>query len=541
MSDEKTSAPKLMVIGIDGATWDLARPWMDAGELPNIASVVADGCSSDLQSVLPPVTACAWPTAMTGTNPGKHGLFGFMSYNSDAATRPMSNLDRRTPAIWELAAEQGLSVGVFNVPMTYPPDQVNGYMVSGEMGAAQYDTNLFHPRNLFEEAQVAVPGYNITSVSRRMGEAYSTDHLRRSVASRQELACYLLDNHPTDVFIAVINYVDHLQHGFFQNRSCDEIEDVLRWAYRKADEFVGAALARADEETAVLLLSDHGFGPMAGLLDVTGLLTQLGYMHYREARQMSRPGLAAMYALRSVYRRLIKPRMSAVRRRRASSRLAPLRLGKEVDWERVRAFALPGSFIGIRINLRGREPNGTVAPEDFKRVRDELIADLNAVENPFTGECDLGAVAAEDVYHGDAVEHAPDILGMGQGFALNVCNTGEATPEVFRLTDDLPADHPHRVLEGTHRINGIFAARLPGEKARLAVENPQLADIAPTALAMLGLPVPTRMDGRVARELPDVRISDEAPTQRPAAGDMRAYSDEDEKRVEDNLRNLGYL
>ncbi|MGC9318928.1 MAG: alkaline phosphatase family protein, partial [Armatimonadota bacterium] len=226
------SHPKLIIIGIDSATWDLMDPWLAEGELPNIASVLRHGGRSELRSVVPPITGCAWPTIMTGTNPGRHGMFGFATYEDGYAPRPISNRDRRAPALWEMLNHHGLTVGVYNVPMTYPCDDVDGYMVSGEMGAVEYGPSMFRPRHLFDELRRAVPRYELAPVVRGMREEDGVERLAAQVEARRKAAAYLLEKHPTDVFIAVVNYVDHVQHRFMTTRSFADIDDMVLWAYR---------------------------------------------------------------------------------------------------------------------------------------------------------------------------------------------------------------------------------------------------------------------------------------------------------------------
>ncbi len=559
---------KLAIIGIDAATWDRMDPWLETGELPNLASLIAEGCRSPLRSVIPPSTACAWPTIMTGANPGKHGLTFFVRFEADYLPRLISNADRRAPALWDILAARGLSVGVYNVPITYPPNQVNGYMVSGEMGAVAYDESMFQPPELFEELRKVVPRYEIAPVHRRHGAEFDLEALRAQVDARRSAAAYLLEHHPTDVFITVINYVDHLQHRFASERRCGEIEDILLWGYRAADEFMGEVLSHCGKDTSVIVLSDHGAGPVEGFFDLNALLAQMGYLRYHAlpaSRKMKQGISSALRWGRGRLGRLlptsVKHHLKARLRRDTASGGAAQRtnmaeqalrqfgdLAEAIDWSRTLAYSA-GPYLSIRLNLQGREREGQVAPEDFQRVRDQLIMELNAVENPFTKHRGLDAHAADELYHGPHMQWAPDILGAPQDAALSLRNIPGNTERAFLRGEDIWPGYPGKAgVPGTHRMTGIFACKTPGPRPRIVVEDPTLVDIAPTALALLGLPALTEMDGRVLLDLPDTGVADLPegfwpPTKQagPATPPEGAYSEEDAAKVEKRLKDLGYL
>ena len=121
---------KLLIIGIDGATLDLILPWVESEHLPTIGRLIKSGVHGDLASTLPPVTSPAWPTFMTGCNPGKHGVFDFIQpTGSDFSLVNATKI--KQPTIWQRLSSAGYRVGVLNVPVTYPPKPLNGFMISG--------------------------------------------------------------------------------------------------------------------------------------------------------------------------------------------------------------------------------------------------------------------------------------------------------------------------------------------------------------------------------------------------------------------------
>jgi predicted AlkP superfamily phosphohydrolase/phosphomutase len=124
--------PKVVVIGLDAATWTLIRPWMAEGKMPNLAKLMKAGVSGSLESILPPITPPAWTSFMTGKNPGKHGIFNFVETEHGGYGMNYANAtSRRSPTVWKLLNDAGYSVGTMNIPFTYPPEPLNGFQISG--------------------------------------------------------------------------------------------------------------------------------------------------------------------------------------------------------------------------------------------------------------------------------------------------------------------------------------------------------------------------------------------------------------------------
>ncbi|MCD6351071.1 MAG: alkaline phosphatase family protein, partial [Armatimonadetes bacterium] len=266
---------KLVVYGIDSADWAVIEPLLEAGDLPNLAAVLSGGARAVVRSTIPPITAVAWPTAFTGTNPGRHGLFGFVL----TGQRPtlLSNADRRRPALWQILSAAGLRVGCFLLPFTYPPDVVEGWMLSGT-GGDSWGPRSVQPEELYPELEPLLQQYPsdvLSPVVTRTPGALERAWQRLS-DWRAGLLEHLLDKHPVDVLIAVDNATDVLQHKFLVSRSLGEGEDMVAWAYRHADRLLGLIRQHTDADTRFLLLSDHGAQPLAGYIDVSAWLAQEG-------------------------------------------------------------------------------------------------------------------------------------------------------------------------------------------------------------------------------------------------------------------------
>src|SRR5690606_17716249 len=146
-----TEKRRIVVIGLDGATWDLLRPRMNDGRLPNLARLARSGATGDLESIYPPETPAAWPSFMTGKNPGKHGVFDFLVYDPESKTeRPVNAGLRVGKTLWEYLSDAGKTSLVLNVPPTYPPASIRGAMVTDFLTPADAQ-DYTHPRELAAE------------------------------------------------------------------------------------------------------------------------------------------------------------------------------------------------------------------------------------------------------------------------------------------------------------------------------------------------------------------------------------------------------
>lgn len=550
---------RLAVVGIDGATYEIIRPMIAAGELPHIARILREGVSGDLESEVPPMTPPAWTSMFTGLNPGKHGVFHFI--RRDLGTYGCRLNDSRNYAgkdVMSLLGGRGWTIGSLAVPMTYPPFPVNGgYMISGIPMPLSGDTIAWPQGTVAEMREVL--GYDYepdvdyvkydgdNEQPEEDLELYEPlrEELFRQERDRLTLAKHYLKEKPTDFFFTVVSVTDRAQHYFwkFMDREHpgwtqegeDRYGEVIRDAYRLADEFVGAVREVAGDEVPVALVSDHGFGPQHSDFHINTWLEQEGFLKVRKVPYwtwgklplrdaLSRVGLGALGKVLGPLGRI--PLLRPKRKTEADAR--------DVIWEETRAFA---QLHGVCVNMKGREPQGIVEGEHgYRQVLTELKAKLATLQSE-DGVAALDRVfIKEEVYDGPRSGEAADMqfqmLGMR---CINKEEWGEESLWQHRRTAP---------ISGQHRFNGIFAYAGAGAAGGRVLEGMHIQDTAPTLLHAVGEAVPKWMDGRVMESLlaePREPAWDDSPEPGGESDDKSSLSDDQTKAIEESLRGLGYL
>ncbi len=556
------AANKVLVIGLDGATFDLIRPWAANGDLPALARVMEQGAYGELRSTTPPMTAPAWTSFATGVNPGQHRLYDWIAREPGSYRfTPTTALDARSPAIYQLLSECGRRVCSLNVPMTYPATPVNGVMVSG-MPAPSLKASVVYPESLLEAILENVGDYILYPDP---GQAYSDSgidqflqRLYRCTELRVSTLQYLRQLEPWDFTMVVFNGTDTISHAMwkFMDRS-HPLHDPTRYEkygqaihdyYQTVDAHVGQLLDEVDDQTTVIIMSDHGFGPFHKFIHVNNWLIREGFMAVRKgpASQTKKALFHAGFSPMNVYDMLMRFGFGALKREvvrgQGQGLLKTLFLSfADVDWSRTQCYSL-GNVGQIYVNVAGREPAGCVQPGDeYERVRDTVIDRLWQLRDPATGEQVVEKVfRREEIYSGPELDKAPDIVFIPT--RLEYFGFGEYEFGSHKIVEAM-----RRGISGTHRMNGIFLAYGPDIRPGLQVDGAQIIDLAPTILHLMGEPVPSHMDGRVLTEiLPEtyrpVEISDYDGRQPIAesAGD-ELLTAEERQILTERLRDLGYV
>ncbi|MFP4172323.1 MAG: alkaline phosphatase family protein [Candidatus Hydrogenedentota bacterium] len=513
---------RIIVIGLDGATWDLLKPWMDRGRLPNLKRMVDEGASGELHSIYPPETPAAWPSFMTGKNPGKHGVFDFLVYDPESKKeRPVNAGARRGRTIWDYLNDADKTSLVLNVPTTYPPQPIKGAMISGFLtpdGAPDYT----HPRNLADELEAEYGRYplffktmSFVSASSEHNARLFLDECEWMDKVKFEVAEKLWDRYEPDFTMLHIWGTDRLQHELwnlidpthprYNPRMAGEFGPRIEAYYTMLDEGIGRLAERVEPDGMTFVISDHGFGPTHYFIDLNSWLLREGFITLKDTFKVKLKrflwdiGITPYNATR-----VLQPLLrfgswfkagapEAVLRKSSGAINIPGMLNlDDVDWERTQAYA-PFGWSGIYINTLGVRPNGSVDPADYNSIRDRIIERWRDLVNPATGAPVDGPIHTnEEMYDGPFSAYGPDImpLPLAEKY-MPVCFFGFASKEPV---------YPNNTLFGNHRMEGIIAAS--GKGVQPGVITPSnLMDMAPTILHLLGLKAPDDMDGTILREL----------------------------------------
>jgi len=543
---------KLLIIGLDGATFDLIKPWAAQGKLPTLAKLMQSGVTGNLESTLPPVTSPAWPTFMTGKNPGKHGVFDFI--RPRAGTFDMVNASQiKSKLLWEILSEAGYSVGVLNVPITYPPRPVNGYMIPGLLSPDQGKT--VYPADLLKPYEAELGKYRLTpNVQYKAGnEAEFIADLHDLIDTQLRYALRLMKDHPTDVVMLHFLATDNGSHALwrFMDKThprhdaalAAKYGDALQKIYQHLDDAVAQVQAAAGPAlSASIIMSDHGFGPLHRTINLNILFLEKGLMRLKrnfstQVRWWAfRNGLTPATAYKILSKLGLQNITAKVSRKARNEVVGKFLSFEDVDWSQTTAYSM-GHVGQIYLNAQGREPHGIITPDRYAAARQQVIDALNTLTDPATGKSLVDRIIPrEEAAHGPYADQGADlhlILDDYKTIAFPLFAT-----EGRVLTPQIRGD------SGCHRLHGIFIGQGAAFAQGTTVDGARIIDLAPTILHILGQPVPADMDGRVLNDALSSELrgkSAEVSAATTTSQTQVDFTDAEQAEVEERLRALGYL
>ena len=528
---------KTLLLGVDGATFSILEPLMEAGVMPCLSELMAAGCRAQLASVVPPLTPPAWTSVMTGRSPGNHGIFDFMRFEfreDDRLLRIMDSSDVACETIWSIASRQGLKTTVLNFPLTFPAPAINGSVVPGWV-PWRHLSLACHPEDLYTRLK-ALPGFNPRELAMDMqleeralegctaAEDYESLiklHVRREEQWLNVLRL-LMSEEPADLTAILFDGVDKLQHFCwrFIDAKCFPAEpsawelrvrELCLDYFRALDRILAEVIASSGPEAHTIIVSDHGFGPTDEVFYLNEWLCRNGYLTWANASEVEQKHPETL-GLGTMARRFY-----------------------EIDWENTTAYCPTPSSNGIFFT-RSRAAGGGSDDPDYARLRDELKAALSEIRAPDGGAIITQVWTRDEVFAGSQSAHAPDLTVMlRDGGFVSIL----PSEEVIK---------PREEVSGTHRPMGVFAAAGPGVARGLKAEPLSLLDVASTVLYTLGLLIPEDLEGRVPEEIfdPDYLTANPVrsgpPTEQVAAGASASSADaEVDEEVLKQLQALGYL
>ena len=552
---------KVFLISLDGATFDVLRPLMQQGYMPNLKKMVDTGLSAELESVVPPVTAPAWTSFMTGKNPNKHGIYDFMRFDPRDYTWHITNSQTiGSKTIWQIVSDKGKRVVVLSLPYTYPPYQVNGIMVSG-WDCPSADSSFTYPEWVRGQILETFPDYR---------NNYWVDDLRPKESDEQfklflhrltrgfeqgaRLALQFLDSQKWDIFMVHFQQTDWIQHklwGYIE-QACKDPSDKstnverVRQCYQFFDSIAGMLLESVDSKQAVrVVLSDHGFGSFDGAICPNYFLRCWGYLHLDGKprntvaevkdylRNSENPLLRGTFQFASSAKGLFASHHGPKTHDSWQDAVDEYQPAERFDWTRTKVVSVLGSLRAfVFVNVKGRGLHGIVEPgEEYERVISDLIDRFKEVRHPRTGEQLLSGVTRGTEVYSSAPEGLffPDlVLFPARGYGFSFATSG--TP-------------PEPTTSGIHRQKGVLVMDGDGVAPTKDGFRPRLIDLAPTLLHLLGLAVPSDMEGRVLDEI----LTDRSPVRHEEADNsitpqlQPGYTADEAVLIEERLKGLGYL
>ena len=533
---------RAVVIGLDGVAWHLLEPLFEAGVMPRLEALRRRGAWGTLTSTVPTYTPPAWTSAVTGVNPGRHGIYGFHSSNAQSERVELMHSGKvRSATVWEMANAQDASIGVFNVPLTYPPQPIEkGWMVSGMMtpGHVKGLRGFASSRDLEEKILGWVPDYEL-EIKTSWELDWKDDSLgRRAIASleqRRTVLEKLLPEWPVDVLFTVMETPDRVQHAYYRymdpadelynSAAAQAIRPTITRFFAMLDEIVGLLEDYAGEG-GVIVCSDHGFTAWEFTVHTNTLLAQWGYLKLKPRARLMQTRAAR--ALVPLAKRILPP---------STAREAKARTFSAIDWSRTKAFATPIPQQGIFINLEGRERFGIVRRDDATAVSQDLVRRFKDLEAPDGKPVTDEVHTADEVFTGTALEGAPDVLPVLRNHRYDL-DDEVFHKEAFTDTSHLP--------RGVHHPDGVVVYAGPGVRQSSQVSG-SVVDVTPTLLYMAGLAIPEGLDGKVATDAYDPGHLGRHPVETTAApgheqhDESSPYSEEEEAAIEESLRGLGYI
>ena len=543
---------RVLVVGLDAATLEIIKPMARNGKLPNFGRLMREGSFGALKSSMPPITPCAWTSFATGKDPSKHGLYDFdLHEGNPEKTKRVNRTFVRAKSLWKILSEAGKRSIVIDVPLTYPPEVINGILIS-RVDAPQ-KKNCTYPKSLYYTLRRR--GF-IAKIDRSITKEHGADKANKEEAKKKlgriskarmrkiarlrteeafqnivkeidkniELAKQFMEKEDWDFFMMAFMSADYAGHSFWQ----DQVK--VKKIYEKLDEAVGTLFRIAGEDAVKFIISDHGFTSLLYSFNINEWLHEKGFLE----KKIDIPWKESIKELKQFLRKFEGKKTGGLA---GDNKLSKFRYLLRTDYAKSKAYFQSWTSYGIRINLEGRDTTGIVKREDYQSFRRYLISELKKIKHPSTGRRVFSDVLKKEEVYSESplgINPAPDIFLVAP--EINLEGRFQQNPHVFGRT---PRGY------GFHHIDGIFFASGKGIRKR-CVCGTRITDLAPTILHILGVPVPEDIDGRVLRQIfdsgsqyADRQVAYQGPS--AIAKEERVYSKKDETKIKKRLEALGYI
>jgi predicted AlkP superfamily phosphohydrolase/phosphomutase len=553
MGNSINTKKKTIVIGIDGGCWNYIEPLMKRGKLPHIEFLVKNGSAGILKSTIPPITPVAWSTFITGVNPGKHGVFDWLVPTRSNELSPVTGISHNKAPFWHYLNEQGLRVGVINLPMTYPAPKVEGFTISG-FDSPINPNYLTYPKSLYARiikkygSEIFIlPSHNLLTTERGQ-EKYVIDYIQHE-NFLTDIALELIEEFAVQFFM--INYMinDHFNHLI---PSFNFIEDALKCLDKNLGRFL-----EKHPNANYIVMSDHGSFRSDKVLMVYKWLEQEHFIELNEKKEQAVKVKALLSTiirqrfgwngieekiLKNILKIMIMQLPSGIRRKfihyfSKDKKRLPFYPHHALD--KYKSLILQFSAAGLYLNKNCTVPF-LYAPD----IRDTVIAKLQRIEDPYTGLLLVKEVLKkEDIYNGPFVNNAPDLIPI-QNEEANIYWCGW---NVFGIENqDIYTNNENVGFYGGHITDGIFI--FYGEDFQVGIESEPLyiPDITATILHLNKILPPPFWDGKPKSIFFKENFLQESlqplePREGWKEAEEMIISSREKKKIEETLKGLGYM
>jgi len=532
---------RILVIGLDGATWTVLKPLMEKGYMPYLSKLRKEGASGILRSTIPPITTVAWASFQTGVMPGKHGVYGFQTISRT----PQGHLEFRvvnascirTKTLWQYLSGLGKRLGLVNLPMTYPPAAVAGFLISGFPTPSQR-APFTYPPALKQVLLAAVPGYRVPTPNfgRVVKENRVVSYVHQMIqmaGSRAQAVLFLMGKYPWDVIVLHFQETDFLQHPLWHHLDythpyfSQEKHQIIAQFFQKIDELIRAVAQELSDNDLLMIVSDHGFQSMRRIFYPNCWLYQEGYLEpSRKTRAMAYR--TAFATLRSLDIFNLRKRFIADGTRK---HLTQELMRREFDWERSVVYAEAGHTGEFNLYLTKQD----------SKIQATLIEKLYEIREPETGGKVVERVlTAAEAFGTDLSSGAPDLVVCLREGYIAVSHVEQGP-----LFEKREPGQDYQI--GVHHPDGIIIAKGPRIRQGWDRLQANIIDIAPTLLYQMSLPIPSYLDGRILYEMYDPEFLKGKKAQfiedKGAAKDMlsKGLTQSEEEQIQKYLQDLGYL
>lgn len=473
-SSKPTSADrKVMVIGLDCAAPELVFDQF-RDELPTLRELYCNGVWGHLESCVPAITVPAWSVMMSSKDPGTLGVYGFRNRRDYTYDNQFIATGEhvKEPRVWDILGEVGKKTITIGVPQTFPVRPVNGLTVASFL-APSVESEFTFPQALREEILSAAPRYELDVRNFRTPDKdWLVQQIWDMTEMRFKALNHLMENHEWDYFMWVEMGVDRIHHGLWsymdpahrRHEPGNKFQNTIREYYKLIDAQLYQMLSRIDDDTVVLVVSDHGGKKMDGGIAINEWLWRNGYLVLYEDPPQD--------IFDASGNRVLTPFTKV-----------------EVDWEKTTAWGSGGYYGRVYINVEGREPQGFVKRADYEKVRDELIERFKAIPDPDGRPMDTRVFKPQEIYQ-KVRNVPPDLIVYWDN--LNWRSVGGFSyGGIHTFENDTGPD------DCNHASNGLFILYDPrNPDNNREIKGRQLVDVAPTVLDLMGVKVPFDMQGK---------------------------------------------